>query len=117
MMVNNGTVVTGNIDVGIYDASGNRLVSAGSTVQAGTSAIQIFDITDTLLKPGLHYMAIALSNNTGTLAGWSVGNAVDGRPFGLAQMASAFALPNPATLASYAQTFIPMVSMTPRTAI
>src|SRR5690349_17282906 len=42
MAVNNGSAVSGNIDVGIYDATWARRVSAGSTAQAGTSAIQIF---------------------------------------------------------------------------
>ena len=39
----NGTAVAGNIDVGISDESGNRLVSAGSTAQSGTSALQVVD--------------------------------------------------------------------------
>lgn len=117
MMVNNGTAVSGNIDVGIYDASGNKRVSAGSTAQAGTSAIQIFDITDTLLFPGLYYMAVALDNTTGTLSGWSTPNAIDLAPAGIFQQASAFALPSPATFAVTAQVFIPLISMTPKVTI
>lgn len=116
IMVNNGTAVSGNIDVGIYDADGNRRVSAGSTAQAGASAIQIFDITDTLLNPGLYYMAVALDNTTGTLAGWTFVN-IDIAPFGVCQQATAFALPDPATFAAFTGTFIPLVSMSPKVTI
>jgi hypothetical protein len=117
MMVNNGSAVSGNIDVGIYTPNGARLVSAGSTAQAGTSAIQTFDITDTLLMPGWYYMAVALDNTTGTLAAFTGGTAVDYRPLGMAQMASAFALPDPATFAAFTQTYVPLVSMTQRTTV
>ena len=42
----------GNVDVGIYNEAGTRLVSAGSTV-AGAAGIQIFDVTDTVERsPG-----------------------------------------------------------------
>lgn len=117
MAVNNGTAVSGNIDVGIYDVGGAKLVTKGSTAQAGTSAIQIFDITDTLLLPGLYYMAVALDNTTGTLAGWTVATQV-AQSMGAFQQASAFALPtSSATFAAFAQTFMPMVTMFPRSTI
>ena len=117
MAVNNGSVVSGNIDVGIYDALGNKLASAGSTAQTGTSAIQIFDITDTLLLPGLYYMAVALDNTTGTLAGFQSGTAQVLEGAGLFQQASAFALPSPATYAAMAQTVVPLVSMSLKSTI
>lgn len=118
MAVNNGSAVSGNIDVAIYNKSGNRLVSAGSTAQSGTSAIQIFDITDTVLQPGLYYLGVALDNTTGTLSGWSFsGGSLELRAFGIYQQSSAFALPDPFTGAAMAQTFVPLVSMTPKTTL
>jgi hypothetical protein len=57
MLVLNGATASGNMDVGIYDYAGTRLVSSGSTAQSGTSAFQDFDITDTLLGPGIFYLA------------------------------------------------------------
>lgn len=118
MAVNNGTAVSGNIDVGIYDATWNRLVSSGSTAQSGTSAIQIFDITDTTLNPGLYYIGVALDNTTGTLAGYVfTGGSLEIRSFAVYQQASAFALPNPFVGAAMAQTLIPLVSMTPKTTL
>src|ERR1044072_5106370 len=92
MFVLNGATVSGNIDVGIYDAVGTRLVSKGSTAQAGTSAIQEFDITDTRLGPGLFYMAVAMDNGTATLFRKSINNFFL-RAAGMFQQASAFALP------------------------
>lgn len=56
----------GNIDIGIYDAAGTRLVSSGSTakVASGSGTEAVIDTTDTTIGPGLHYMALACSNNT-----------------------------------------------------
>jgi hypothetical protein len=68
MWVYNGTVASGNIDLGIYDAAGTLLVSLGSTAQAGTSALQIGNITDTELAPfTTYYAALALSSTVGTV--------------------------------------------------
>src|SRR5689334_23396390 len=47
----NGAAVSGNVDCGIYDVAGRKLVSAGSTAQTGTTAVQSVDITDTMLGP------------------------------------------------------------------
>ncbi len=111
MSINNGSVVAGNADVGIYDFALNRRVSSGSVAQAGASAIQTFDITDTLLQAGMYYMALALSNTTATVAGWVSVTVPEGRMLGLAQQATAFPLPNPAVFAAYAQAFVPLISM------
>lgn len=111
MSILNGTAVSGNVDIGIYDAGGAKLVTAGSTAQAGTSAIQTFDITDTLLRPGLYYMALALDNTTGTVEGVSGLTAIDAEILGVMQQASAFAMPSPATFAAFAQTLLPFIAM------
>lgn len=71
LFVQNGTAVSGNVDVGIYSTTGNspdrRILSTGSTAQAGISSIQEFDVTDTDLFPGAYYMAIAMDNVVGTI--------------------------------------------------
>lgn len=51
----------GNIDVGIYNISGSRIVSTG-LVAASTSGI--FDITDTTLQRGIYYLAITATSTT-----------------------------------------------------
>jgi len=116
MMVNNGSVPTGTMDVGIYDAGGARLVSAGSTPQVGASAIQIFDIADTLLLPGLYYLALAFNNSISTVAGFG-GVLVDMSPMGIYQQLSAFPLPATLTFSALNGTFVPLISMTPSTTI
>ena len=116
---NNGAAVSGNIDVGIYDAAGTRLVSSGSTAQSGTSVIQQVNITDTLIGPGLYYWAMALDNTTGAVFRATAVNAEACRCMGLLQQATAFALPATATFASMAQNYIPILGalISPRTLV
>jgi hypothetical protein len=117
MMVINGGTVSGNIDVGIYDAGGARLVSSGSTAQSGTSAIQEFNITDTVLNPGLYYLACAMDNTTGTVEVWNPSAAIL-HAFGICEQASAFALPSSATFGAITGTTrIPFIGATLRTVV
>jgi len=104
----NGTVASGNIDVGIYSEDGARIVSAGSTAQAGTTDLQFFDIADLILGPGRYYMAVALDNGTGTL---QRANIIVARLqcLGLAKQASAFPLPATATFATVTAAYLPVV--------
>lgn len=104
----NGAAVSGNVDVGIYDAGGAKIISTGSTAQSGTSAIQTFDITDTVLSPGLYYLAIAMDNTTGAIENVTV-TAIDVEALGVFQEASAFPLPSSATPAAFAQTVLPLI--------
>jgi hypothetical protein len=63
-----GATSGGNIDVGIYDAQKNRLVSAGSTaMSATTNTVQELNITDTVLPPGNYLLAGAGDNAGGTV--------------------------------------------------
>lgn len=62
-----GATSNGNIDVGIYDASFNYIISSGAVAMSvTTSAAQEVDITDTYLPPGNYWMAISCSSATGT---------------------------------------------------
>ena len=99
---------SGNIDVGIYDENGVRLVSSGSTV-VGAAGVQTFDITDTPLAPGVYYLAMAVSNTTATFnrsAGLIVGAL---RGAGVRQMDTALPLPSTATFATIASNFVPLL--------
>lgn len=58
------TTSTGNIDIGLYDAGGTRLVSSGSVAKSASSGVQVVDITDTTIGPGLYFLA--LNNDTTT---------------------------------------------------
>lgn len=99
LFVLNGATASGNIDAGIYDRTGNRIVSTGSTAQSGTSVIQEFDITDTLFGPGTFYLALVMNNTTGTTFRQTTSSGSFAST-GACQMASAFPLPATATFAN-----------------
>lgn len=104
----NGGTLSGNVDVGIYDLGGKRLVSSGSVAQSGTSVIQSVDTTDLLLQAGAYYLAMAMDNGTGQIGRWSP-SAAYGRALGLAEQATAFPLPATATFAALTVGAIPGV--------
>jgi hypothetical protein len=106
----NGAAVSGNVDVGIYDERGNRLISKGSTAQAGISSLQVHDITDTELVPGVYFKAIAVDNTTATILRGGM-NIQPARACGMAQMATAFPLPNPATFAAISNAYLPSIAV------
>jgi hypothetical protein len=88
-----GGTANGNIDVGLYDAEFNYLISSGATAQGSTSTLQEFDITDTTLPPGFYWMAVSLSSATGTVfRAVSTDESVFGHMAGLVQT-SAHPLP------------------------
>ena len=62
-------VATGNIDIGIYDSAGTRLVSAGST--AAGSAWESVDVSDTIIGPGLYYAALSSDTAADTYYGFA----------------------------------------------
>lgn len=114
LFVSNGAAVSGNIDMGIYAVDGTKIVSIGTTAQAGTSVVQVFNITDTELWRGQFYWGLALDNATGTTinvtAGANFGSVVSGA--GVYEMAAAFVLPATATFAASAATTVPILGMT-----
>ena len=111
MAVLNGATLNGNVDVGIYDEARNRIVSIGTGVaQAGVSAVQTFNITDTTLTPGLYYLAMATNSNTATYFRANGVIAESLRSCGMQEMATAYALPTTATFATPASTFVPLIA-------
>jgi hypothetical protein len=109
MFWENGAVA-GTTDIGIYDANGNRLVSLGATTNAGT--LQIGNITDTALTPGLYYMAMVASTVTTQTYISEVSTVAWCRACGMQQQAIGSAtLPNPATFAAAANAYIPLVGV------
>lgn len=116
----NGATVNGNIDVGIYDQYGSRLVSKGSTAQSGTSALQTADITDTLLNPGNYFMAMCSDSATATVQRWSGMGTAFCQACGVQQQdltGSAPTLPATATFANPANGFVPYLAIDLNTTI
>lgn len=106
----NGNVVSGNIDMGIYTLDGTRIVSKGSTAQAGVTAMQLFSISPTLLSPGQYYLAVALDNNTGTLRRFNI-TVIREQHFGMLKATSSFPLPESVTFATVTAQYIPNIGM------
>ena len=111
----NGTNAIGTTYVGLYDASGNLLLSANAT-QSGTSTLQEFDVTDTLFPAGRYYIALSSNNAAATFAAYPANSDDACIISGLAQEASA-TLPTTATFAAYAQTFLPLFGFSQRTLV
>jgi hypothetical protein len=103
---------SGNMDIGIYDEKGNRLVSMGSTA-VGAAGLQVFDITDTWLNPGTYFMAVNADNVAAFLGPTTTILAANhGRTSGLQQQAvGAVTLPNPATFATFTARNVPFVTI------
>lgn len=54
---------SGNLDVGLYNSSGTKLVSSGSTSSPGTG-VRTFTVASTDISAGQHYLALAVDNTT-----------------------------------------------------
>ena len=110
MAVINGATLNGNVDVGIYDEAKTKIVSIGTGVaQAGTSAVQTFDITDTTLLPGLYYLAMATNSSTATYFRANGAGAEQLRACGMQEQTTAYALPATATFGAMVTSFAPLV--------
>lgn len=103
----NGTVVAGNIDLGIYTWGGTRLVSLGATAQAGTSVPQVANITDTALSMGWYYMGLSCTSTTSTFFR-TAGSNLMLQAHGVRQEAGAGSLPSTATFANPASAYLPV---------
>lgn len=68
----NGATVSAsyNVDCGVYRDAGHKpgakLISTGSTAQGTASQIQFVDVTDTVLAPGLYWIAMVCSSASAT---------------------------------------------------
>lgn len=106
----NGNVASGNLDLGIYTLAGRRIVSKGSTAQAGITTLQFLDINETYLGPGWYYMAVAMDNGVGTLRRFNI-SIIRQQHFGVMKAVSAFPLPLSVTLITPTATYIPHIGM------
>jgi hypothetical protein len=111
LTANNGTVVSGNIDVGIYRQDFTLAVAMGGAAQSGTSAIQTFNVTDTVLSPGWYYLAASMDNVTGRIAAFTGGSVQISQSLGAAQMAAAYPLPSTFTPAVIGQDYLPDIGL------
>lgn len=113
LLVANGGTASGNLDLGVYDDQGNRLVSKGSTAQAGTSVVQALDTTDTLIGPGNYYLGCAMDGTVGTCEAYTPTLPI-AQSMGVLSASTAFALPDPVTFVAAQDAFIPVIGLTAR---
>lgn len=78
-----GFAVTGaspgsNFEVGILDASYNKIVSSGTTAGGAVASVPVMaDLTDTTLPPGLYYTAMSCdATTTGRWTRWAPTNGI-----------------------------------------
>ncbi|HEY6021437.1 MAG TPA: T9SS type A sorting domain-containing protein [Candidatus Paceibacterota bacterium] len=109
----NGATVSGNIEIGIYDAKGRKVTSV-SAAQAGASVMQLIDITDFTLYPGMYYLAMAMDNGTGTVKSSNAPSAAHLGFAGAFEMAAAYPLPATATFALPTTSVLPYFGFTQR---
>ena len=103
----NGTVVSGNVDAGIYNEDGTRVISVGGVAQAGISATQQANFSaPTAIAAGSYFFALVLDNITGTVNKFGPGAGVLSA-CGVQQAAAAYPLPASVTLAAPANNFLP----------
>jgi hypothetical protein len=106
-----GTTPSGNVDAGIYDLLGNRLVSGGGAAIGSGSAPQVLDITDTALAPGVYMLGLAMDSTGGSTVRWPNITAQWSEVVGVRQMDSAYPLPSTATFAVPTGAYIPHLSV------
>ena len=96
-----GSTPANNVDVGLYESNGTRLVSSGSTAAGGFSASvpTSINISDTVLYAHTMYY-VAMAVDVAAASGWSLVNLGASMPFpllGIRFQNSAFPLPSTAT--------------------
>lgn len=118
MFTMNGGVASGTVDIGIYTEDFTKIVSNGAVNQAGTNSVQTYNITDTLLGPGSYYMAMVISNTTGTtfrVASW--GQAALLRLLGVLEQTSASPLPTLAAPVGITSIYLPIFGFASRSIV
>lgn len=113
LWVLNGATAGNSWDVGIYTNAGGRIVSTGSTLQAGTSVIQSVAIAATALEKGNYYLAMSMNGTTGTVFRTNPAAGLV-RAMGCLVQTNAFALPATATAAVADAAHIPIFGLAVR---
>lgn len=119
LWVQNGTGVAGTFDVGVYSKSAEKLVSLGSTTQAGASVTQKVTLGTPLVLPvGVYYMAFSASTVT-TATYWRTAPTTVGfcQAAGMAQVAAQTPLAQSPTLAVMASAYVPIFGLGGRATI
>lgn len=105
----NGATASGNLDIGLFDRVGTRIISTGSTAQSGTSQVQSISVANTSVGPGLFYLALAADNGTGTFFALTNASVRFTSIIGEYNQSTAFPLPATATFATSTSFYVPII--------
>lgn len=72
-----------NVDTGLYNSLGTKIVSNGGTAMGASSTVITSTWTATNVPPGQYYIAIQSSGNVGTYSGFGSGTTAAGAPSGV----------------------------------
>jgi hypothetical protein len=102
------SAAAGNIDLGIFDDAGLKLVSTGTTLVAGSSVIQSVDVTDTVIPKGSYYFGLVASTvTTLTISRFDPAAGIAQGLGCLEQTLGGLPLPSNATFAKYTRAYVP----------
>ena len=113
MFIYNGSVTSGNIDLGVFSEDGTLLVSTGSTAQGAVATVQKISVSETILTTGLYYMGLSCDNTSSKFYSQNSGIQFNVL-IGAAEMANQFPLPANITFATYSNNWVPMMGLTGR---
>jgi hypothetical protein len=111
LYIANGAAVSGNVDVGIYSASFQRLASAGGVTQTGTNNTQILGLSGVALTAGAYWLALVLDNLVGTIMCMGSLAGAQAEQIGIVEVATAYPLPAAVTPATPTMTILPLVTL------
>lgn len=111
MSVITGSSAVGNIDVGIYDWQGNRLVNSGSTAQGTINVLQEINTTDLAMLPGRYFMALQPSGAATVFRNAPADELVRSVAPMFIQAVGSFGLPSTATFTQSTEANPPVICM------
>jgi hypothetical protein len=108
----NGSSLSANMAMGIFDMNGRRIYTTGSTAMSGASTLQFVTPGTTFVLPaGGYYLALSCDGTTNRLS--AVAPAVNRlQELGCLQQTSNFALADPATFATPTVALYPIIGIT-----
>lgn len=99
---------SGNYDIGLYDEFGHRLVRATAAVPV--AGIAIADVADTVIGPGVYFLALNIDNVVASVRRLAIGALVTQLSGCMQQAVGALTLPDPFTLAAMASAYVPVIT-------
>jgi hypothetical protein len=101
---NGSALISGNLDAGIYDMNGNKIVSTGAVALSGTNVLQLGSVTPTQLEPDNYVLAFATSSNPELRSYFGANQAQLVQACGIGMLDSSYPLPSTVSFSSLAAT-------------